>query len=275
MSRWLLWAALALTVPLAVGCVPKGKYDEALAEQEELRTQNAGLTDSLKQLGRDLADTESQLRQSASSLEEAHRNLATKITEAGQLQRSVEEMEQALAELERRKAQTEASMAAYRELVAKFQAMIDAGTLQVKVIEGRMVVELATDILFPPGSATLSKEGKQAIKDVAAVLAEIRDREYQIAGHTDDVPISNERFPSNWHLGSARAVSVADLLVASGLAADRLSAASYAEHRPADTNRTKEGRAANRRIEIIIVPDLSLLPGYDELQKMASGGAPE
>ena len=162
-------------------------------------------------------------------------------------------------------------MQSFRDLVSRFQAMIDAGTLKVKVIDGRMVVELATDILFPPGSASLSNDGKAAIAEVAAVLASIPDREYQVAGHTDSAPIRTERFPSNWHLGSARAIAVTDLLIGSGLDATRVSAASYAEHRPVDTNRTKEGKAANRRIEITIQPDLSVMPGYDELKQLSGG----
>ena len=71
--------------------------------------------------------------------------------------------------------------------------MIDAGTLQVKVVDGRMVVALATDILFAAGSATLSADGQSAVEQVASVLAGIPDRNYQVAGHTDDRPIANEK----------------------------------------------------------------------------------
>ena len=262
---------LLLSPLLLTACVPKARYDEALVE-------NASLSQQLSASQSSLAQTQSMLRKLRTQLEdvekaraEAERLLAHKSREAGALAEDVEQMTQALRELEERKAKAERSLEAYRDLVGRFQAMIDAGTLKVKVIDGRMVVELATDILFAPGSATLSRDGRKAVAEVAEVLASIEDREYQVAGHTDDVPISNAAFPSNWHLGSARAIAVVQVLVDSGLPGERVSAASFAEYEPADTNRTKEGRANNRRIEIIIVPDLSMMPGYEELQALAEG----
>jgi chemotaxis protein MotB len=103
------------------------------------------------------------------------------------------------------------------------------------------------------------------------VLASIPGRDFQVAGHTDNDPIATEKFPSNWDLGAARSITVTRLLVDSGLPADRVSASSYADTVPVVANDTAEGKAANRRIEIVVVPDLSLMPGYDELQRLASG----
>lgn len=277
MNARLLSAALVLA--LATGCIPKKKYDEALAVNDACQLELKACNDSreelrgeVKQRDSRISQLESELTTTKNGLDQLSNQLAQKVAEAGQLQASIEDMQEALRELEMRRQRTEAAMASYRDLVKRFQAMIDAGTLKVKVIDGRMVVELATDILFPPGSATLSKDGKQAIKDVAEVLASIPDREYQVAGHTDNDAIHTEQFPSNWYLGSARAIAVIDVLVGNGLDATRVSASSYAEHQPIDTNRTKEGKAANRRIEIVIMPDLSLMPGFDELEKLSEGG---
>ncbi|HFE44300.1 MAG TPA: cell envelope biogenesis protein OmpA [Nannocystis exedens] len=100
-------------------------------------------------------------------------------------------------------------------------------------------------------------------------LAKIADKEFQIEGHTDNVPIYNEKFHSNWELASARALVVLKTLRDAGLAEEQLSAASYGEFKPAADNTSEEGRAKNRRIEISIVPDLSKLPGYDELNALA------
>lgn len=251
----------------AVACVPKKKHDALVAEmQGRIDDQSAQITS----LSGELSTTRTELGTATGSLEEANRQLASKMAEAGQLAQNVATMEAALAELNRQKALADATMRQYQDLLARFKSMIDAGTLKVKVIDGRMVVELATDVLFPPGSAALSKEGQTAISDVAKVLASIPDREFQVAGHTDDRPIRSQQFPSNWYLGSARAIAVVDVLTKGGLAADRVSAASFAEYQPADTNRTPEGRTANRRIEIVVVPDLSTLPGYEELQKLGT-----
>lgn len=252
-------------------CVPKGRYTEAMDESSRL----AGEVERLQGIVADQDDSlrrlQSQVEASQAALEETNRKLAAKIAEAGALAEDIEAMKQALAEAELRKARADAALEAYRDLVARFQALIDAGTLRVKIVDGRMVVELATDILFPPGSSSLSRDGKQALTEVAEVLASIEGREYQVAGHTDDVPIMTERFPSNWHLGAARAIAVVRVLQRGGLGPERVSAASFAEHQPVDTNRTTEGKANNRRIEIVIVPDLSDLPGYDELEALATG----
>ena len=254
---------------LSSGCVAKKKYEELATEREDLlgrvdhlQAQAAGKDEGLRALQVDLSNTQA-------ALAAANEKVALQAAKTGQLKENIERMQEALRELELRKAQSEASLAAYRELLDKFRAMIDAGTLRVRVASGRMVVEMATDILFPPGSATLSREGQGAIESVSEVLASIPNREYQVVGHTDDQPIYTERFPSNWHLGAARAIAVTRLLISSGLEPTRVSAASYAEHHPVDVNRTKEGRAQNRRIEIIVVPDLSQMPGYDELQGLS------
>ena len=259
---------IAILLVLLAGCVPKGRYNEAMVENDALRQKVSSLDEDLAEMTAKYQRLRDEISFVRGQLEEATGKLDRKTLEAGELQEDIAQMEEALAELESRKAQTEASLEAYRDLVSRFQSLIDAGTLRVKVIEGRMVVEMATDILFPPGSATLSREGADSIREVATVLASIEDRDYQVCGHTDDVPISNERFPSNWHLGAARAIAVTQLLIEGGLPDERVSASSYAEFQPADTNRTREGRTANRRIEITIMPDLSDLPGYEELQAL-------
>ena len=82
------------------------------------------------------------------------------------------------------------------------------------------------------------------------------------------MPIKSKRFPSNWEPAAARALNVVKVMVESGMSPGRVSAASYAEHRPATSNDTDTGRAQNRRIEIVVVPDLSNLPGAEELEKM-------
>lgn len=263
--------ALTIAIALLAACVPKARYNEALesnadmaAELEELR----GIVDDQDQ---SILRLQSQIEAAQAALEETNRKLAAKIAEAGALAEDIEVMKQALADAETRKAQADAALEAYRDLVARFQALIDAGTLTVKIVDGRMVVELATDILFSPGSATLSRGGRAALIDVAKVLQSIPGRSYQVAGHTDNVPIATERFPSNWHLGSARSIAVVRVLAKSGLASERVSAASFAEYQPVDTNRTADGKANNRRIEIVVVPDLSDLPGYDELESLTKG----
>jgi flagellar motor protein MotB len=166
-------------------------------------------------------------------------------------------------------AAAQARVAAYQDMLKRFQKLIDAGTLKVKIVNGRMVVELATDVLFASGKAELSPSGKGAIREVAVVLASIAERKYQVEGHTDNVPISTAQYPSNRVLASARAITVVQSMIEGGLASDKVSAASFGDTLPVSANDTAEGRAANRRIEIVILPDLSGLPGFQELQSLS------
>lgn len=149
----------------------------------------------------------------------------------------------------------------FADLQRRFKKMTDAGTLSIRIIDGRMVVSLATDILFPSGSANLSKAGQNTLKEVAIQLSNIPDRKYQVEGHTDNVPIATDVFPSNWELASARSIRVVKTMVEAGLTPQRISAASFAETRPIQANETPEGRMANRRIAIVVIPDLSVIPG--------------
>ena len=95
------------------------------------------------------------------------------------------------------------------------------------------------------------------------------DRQFQVEGHTDDQPIKTTRFPNNWWLASGRAIAVAEILIKAGLQTTAVSAASFGEFRPITSNSTPQGRAQNRRIEIVLVPDLSKVPGFEELDRAA------
>lgn len=277
-----------LILALATGCVPKKDYDllqadlmstktlmdRELAERDE---QNRELTDQVAKEQALVAELEEKLQATEAArallqtqLDAANAEKAGLLKDRSALKASVAEMEDALRELAARKAAAEQRIAEYNNLIARFKPLIDAGRLKVKIVDGRMVVELPTDILFASGKADLSKEGREAIDEVGKVLATIPERAFQIEGHTDDVPIKTDRFPSNWELAAARAITVVGVLREAGVPAERLSAASQAEFRPVADNTTKEGKAANRRIEIVVVPDLSDLPGSEELEQIGT-----
>ncbi|MCB9795482.1 MAG: OmpA family protein [Alphaproteobacteria bacterium] len=272
---------------LLAGClVGKAKYDALLDDYTQLQADNAALqsqyaqleTDSaaalteaegeISSLSKALADAEAESARLQGEIDALNAEKAALLKDKSALKSSVTEMESALAELARRKAAADARVAEFRDLLDRFKALIDAGKLKVKIVDGRMVVELATDVLFASGSAELSKEGKEALTEVAGVLASIPDRRYQVEGHTDNDPIKTAQYPSNWELASGRALVVTKTLIEAGLPATRVSAASYGENRPVAPNDSKEAKAANRRIEIVVVPDLSKLPGFEELSQV-------
>jgi len=260
---------LTVALLLSGACVSKKKYTELENQLADTEGQLSDKSSEAMSLQQALAAEEANVARLDKQINDLQARNTALLSDKSELDASVQQMQAALAELAARKSEADARLAEFRDLLAKFQSLIDAGRLEVKIAAGRMVLVLPTDILFGSGSAYLSKDGKQAILEVAEVLATIEDREFQVEGHTDDVPISTEQFPSNWHLAAARAINVVNTLVEGGVPVTSLSAASFAENRPIDTNKTKEGKAKNRRIEIVVVPDLSQLPGYEELEKMA------
>ncbi len=260
--RWLM------ILVLATGCVSKKKYDELDNQYQGTLSSLQQMTEQANGLQADLAREQAMANQLGQELEALKARQAALLKDKSAMDAEIVQMQTALAELAARKSQADARIAEFQSLLDKFKSLIDAGRLKVKIVSGRMVLELPTDILFGSGSASLSKEGKEAILEVAGVLATIGDRDFQVEGHTDDVPISTAQFPSNWELASARAINVVRTMKEGGVPVEHLSAAAFAETRPVDTNKTKEGKARNRRIEIVVVPDLSLLPGYEELEKL-------
>jgi chemotaxis protein MotB len=223
-----------------------------------------------------VGDLESQLNQERAAHEDTRRaaqaldeKLLATARDRGQLKTSLEEMKKAMEELRARQAEQRKRLKEFSDLTNRFKKLTDAGTLSVKIVDGKMVVSLGSDVLFPAGSARLSAEGQQAIREVGAQLASIPEKRYQVEGHTDNVPINTATFPSNWELASARALTVVKTMVANGMPGERISAASFADTKPVKPNDTAENKAANRRVEIVVVPDLSSLPGYEELQKYA------
>ena len=118
---------------------------------------------------------------------------------------------------------------------------------------------LPTDVLFDSGKAKLGSRGKEAVSQVASVLATLKDRRFQVSGHTDNDPIRYSGFESNWDLSAARALQVVKVMADSGMSPSSLSAAGYGEFDPVAANDTVDHKAKNRRIEI------GLQPNIDEL----------
>jgi len=201
-------------------------------------------------------------------MEQKYDTCSSQLTEEQQKSAKLE------ARVEKMKERTKARVQAYVELVQEFKPLIDRGVLELKVEKGSITIGMAADVLFPSGSAELSEEGQANIGEVARLLGRRSDREFQVQGHTDDDPIATSEFPSNWHLGAARALNVVQFMVDNGMSATQLSAATYGEHAPIARNDAENHKATNRRIEIVFLPDLSDLPGHEELLKAARDGGP-
>lgn len=140
----------------------------------------------------------------------------------------------------------------YSSLVDEFEPQIQDGTASLVIFDDRSVLALGEQICFDSGSAKLTEAGKVAVHRLAEVLLDHPYRRFQVEGHTDKMPIATSQYPSNWELGSARAVTVVKELIADGIAPNRLSAATYADTAPLATNDRADGRALNRRMTVTL-----------------------
>lgn len=206
--------------------------------------------------GTKLASLEEQHKQSDEALKQA----SDKVLE---LNAALAAAQTRLAELDEERSAIKDQLAEFQELTRQFKRMIDSGRLKVTFRRGRMIVELPAQVLFPSGSAELTNDGGKALDDVAKILRSMRNRRFIVAGHTDNVPVSNDQFASNWELSSARAVKVTAQLIRGGLRPEQLVAAGYSEYDPVARNTNEAGRQKNRRIEIILEPRLAPLPGLE------------
>lgn len=269
-------SALCLAIALAgPGCVKKGIHEDVLAQlaqrnvdYDELNLRYsdalATITDlegTLSVCESDLAGREStlemtqaELAECRTQLQDARANLETSGETARRLAERLEELSAIEAELRDRDA-------IFTDIVSAFEELISNGFVEVAIERGRLVIKMPQDILFESGSADIGEEGQMALSEVAAVLGQLTEREFQVEGHTDNVPIETRRFPSNWELSAARAMAVVHLFEENGVAPSNVSAAGFSEFRPRAGNEESEDRALNRRIEIVMVPDLEAIFG--------------
>ena len=219
----------------------------AQAELDKLRGDHRTSADALGKQTALAGDLDGQLKSCKT-------DLTAQATELGETRKR-------LTDLEQETAATKEMLDDLKAMTARFQKMIDAGKLEVSIRRGKMVVKLPEAILFDSGSADLSKDGKDALGEVAQILRKLGTRRrFTIAGHTDTIPISGGKFHSNWELSAARAVVVTEALVTKGVKAYNLVAAGFGPHDPVASNASKVGRQKNRRIEIILEPDLGKAP---------------
>jgi len=166
----------------------------------------------------------------------------------------LEEQKKKVVQVETVKEQTSKT---YAQMIEKMKSEIAEGQVTITELKGRLTVNMVDAILFDSGKADIRPEGRQVLQKVAEVIGQVEDKAIRVEGHTDNVKISAalaRAFASNWELSAARALNVARYLQRLGVDPGLLSAAAYGEHRPVSENETPEGRAKNRRIEIVLVP---------------------
>lgn len=240
---WVLWL-LTSGVALAAGWW-------AWQRVEQLRASKQELTDSMVEAARLRGLCEQSLADAGTQLTGLNEQLVA--------------LEKGQAELSALLAQSEAELARLtatsRSLEDKLAAEIKRGDVTVTQRDGRIQVDLIDKVLFDSAQADVSPRGEEVLTRLGAILQDVDDRQIQISGHTDDAPITlpdlKAKFATNWELSAARAVNVVRFLSEKGgVKPGRMSAAGYGQYRPVATNVTPKGRAANRRIEVLLLPPL-------------------
>jgi chemotaxis protein MotB len=150
------------------------------------------------------------------------------------------------------------------QLEEKLKKEIGNGEIRLSQDGGRLRVDLVDKILFDSGDATISKRGEEILTRVGQILAKVQDKQIQVSGHTDTAPISTKlaaMFPTNWELSTARATNVVRFLEEkAAVPGGMLVATGHGPYRPVGSNSTAQGRARNRRIEILLTPAIQPVP---------------
>jgi chemotaxis protein MotB len=240
-------------------------------------TVGLGCSPSRDELRAELDQTQQQLQASqahAQTLEQRIAELEAEITDReqqiAQVRAEMGAYATDLEELREAKRKREAELATYKTLFAKLKELIDAGTVRVVFRKGKMMVEMSSAVLFDSGKAILKPDGQVTLNQLNAALSSVGDRDFLVAGHTDNVPIKTRKYKDNWELSTARAVVVVNHMLEQGFPRKHLGAAGYADVEPVASNDTEEGRSQNRRIDIILMPDLGELEG---IREMLEGGS--
>lgn len=242
------------------------EYNQLLAQ---LRDQTGAesseeLLEHLQQLQEDLQAREDSLIQSERTLEarkreleKAETDLAKAQTDLDETRKELEDKNQRLVELEEALAKKDSASNALRKAVSDALMGFDQDQLQVHIKNGKVYVSMEEKLLFGSGSYQVSSEGASAIREVGKVLADQKDINIMIEGHTDPVPYQKDLLLDNWDLSVKRATSVTRILLEnSGIEPSRVIAAGRGQHVPVTSNDSEEGRRKNRRTEIILTPRL-------------------
>ncbi|MBN2299434.1 MAG: OmpA family protein [Deltaproteobacteria bacterium] len=219
------------------------------AELKQLRVENADQKVMIEQLNKDYQICQNTLKETREEL-----NMSQ-----GQLSRTQGELDTMLIELKKKEVKVIQQSEAFTRMQQAMKAELETKQVALSELEGKLTLTMVESILFDSGMAQVKVEGVEALGKVADVLGNIKDQEIIVAGHTDNVQIGvrlARTYPSNWELSAARAISVVKILIAKGVDPEYLSACGYGEYRPVGDNDTPEGRAQNRRMEIILMPKL-------------------
>lgn len=250
-------------------------YDKTLAERDKLQNDYTATKNNLDNLKASYAALEQNSssaleantkknRELLAQLEAKEQLLATESSRLEQLKKQLEARSNRVQELESLIASKDASMRQLKDAISAALTNFEGKGLTVEQRDGKVYISMENKLLFSSGSWAVGSEGRQAVKQLGQVLAENPDIAILIEGHTDNVPYGgNGPIKDNWDLSTKRATAIVNILKENkSIDPQNLTAAGRGEFAPIATNSTSEGKAKNRRIEVILTPKL------DEITKL-------
>ena len=243
------------------------RLDEQIDQNKKLNALNTDLKSNIASLNSRITA----LKDSISMLEGNVRDLNNKLGELGDENKTTKKQlsstKEQIADQRRRLEQLQAMLdqqqkaaESLRRKIADALQGFNSSELTVKMKNGKVYISMQESLLFPSASAVVNPRGKEALSKVAGVLNASTDININIEGHTDSLPIHTKLYADNWALSTARATSIAHVLIDEyTVNPAKLVASGRSEYDPIATNSTPEGRAQNRRSEIILEPKLDEL----------------
>jgi chemotaxis protein MotB len=253
----------------------QGLYDKAVQERDRLRADLAASEANLatlkasyealeKNSSAAIADNVQKNRELLAQLEAKEQALAAESERLSTLQKELQNRSQRVADLERVIAAKDAEMTQLKNAISSALTAFEGKGLTVEQRNGKVYISMENKLLFKSGSWSVGPEGRTAVQQLGAVLADNPEISILIEGHTDNVPYKgNAQLNGNWDLSTKRATSIVKILKENpNIRPENLTAAGRGEFAPIASNDTSEGKAKNRRIEVILTPKL------DEITKL-------
>jgi chemotaxis protein MotB len=239
----------------------QGEYDAAKANLDNLKSSYAALE---KNSSASIAENSKQNRELLAQLEAKEQALAAENARLEKLKRELEDRSNRVAELEGVIASKDAAMTALKNAISRALTDFEGKGLTVEQRDGKVYVSMENKLLFSSGSWAVGTEGRRAVQQLGGVLGDNPEIAVLIEGHTDDVPYQGSgQLSGNWDLSTKRATAIVNILRENNnINPENLTAAGRGEYAPIASNETVQGKAKNRRIEVILTPKL------DELSKL-------
>jgi chemotaxis protein MotB len=216
------------------------KYNNLITKDNELQEKYNNLTD-----------------ENLSQIDQFNKALKTKSDELTTKEKLLSEREKALEDMQIIIARQDSITKSLNSILRNALLGFNSDELSVEIINGKVYVSMSDKLLFKSGSSAVEEKGKEALKLLAEVLNKNIDIDILVEGHTDNVPIKTSVYKDNWDLSVARATSIVRILAVDyKIAPTRMTASGKGEYFPKSDNETAEGRARNRRTEIILSPKL-------------------